>query len=318
MQGGDTMGENLDQKEIEKALKASGYLLEQRICPILEDNFFQVMTNTRYKDIDSDKSLEFDVEALREYELDSDPDDYDSVVVRLFISCNNNHFPVVGFTRKSYKVNLEEEGIFQSIALPSQIRVPKPQAIESYLRFNECHHYYHMPYIARQYCVVSRKMERKEKKKTIYKYHADHGDLYDDIYKMCKTIHIKTTNLSNLKRKIARSVEEDCNEFATEYTICYPIMLFAGDLYECRLMGRRTHIFPTDHILLWHTISTKKLEGEYFIDMIEEAYLKKYLQLLDTEIKEVVRRMVQQRKILHENSCTELKELKASLSQSPF
>jgi hypothetical protein len=111
---------------------------------------------------------------------------------------------------------------------------------------------------------------------------------------------------------------ENGREFAIEYVLCYPIMLFGGNMYECRLMGPRTQTFSTDHILLWHTISTKNIKGEYFIDMVEESYLKKYLKLIDKEIKEIIRRFVQQRQILRENSYKELISIKESLSKTPF
>ena len=77
------MDKNPSIKDIKDALNNSGYLLEQRICPILEENGYYTETNVPYEDIDSGKSCEFDVLATKlEFVQGNGPD---SISVMLLI-----------------------------------------------------------------------------------------------------------------------------------------------------------------------------------------------------------------------------------------
>jgi hypothetical protein len=52
-------------QQIKKAVEQSGYLLEQRVCPIIEKYGFLTTPNEPYQDQDTGKSREMDVHAVK-------------------------------------------------------------------------------------------------------------------------------------------------------------------------------------------------------------------------------------------------------------
>jgi len=88
------------KEQIKKAIEQSGYLLEQRICPIIEKYFFLTTPNEQYQDQDTGKSREIDIHAIvlnslfrNEYS--------DTFATILLIECKNNSTPVVFFTQQN-------------------------------------------------------------------------------------------------------------------------------------------------------------------------------------------------------------------------
>ncbi len=54
----------ISKKEMKEAIKASGYLLEQRVEPILTEAGFYVQMNAAYADPETGKSRELDISAI--------------------------------------------------------------------------------------------------------------------------------------------------------------------------------------------------------------------------------------------------------------
>lgn len=311
------MTEKITTESIKEALKDSGYLLEHRICPVLEKYGYYVETNIQFEDIDSGKSCEFDVEAYRKLELAPSDQFPDTVSALLLVSCKNNHFPVVGFTRKNVAFPRTEDEVIASIGYPLVIPRHKNRPTELFFNLGDFHHYFHNPYIARQYCMITKRKKsvpKDKKNRGVFK--ADHADLYDDIYKLSKVIHaLEQVDIGN-KRKQAAQVRDDKELYNIDFILIYPIMLFGGELYECRFTQHRFDVFRTDHVLLWQNISSKNLKGAYFIDMIEESYLPKYLKKIDNEMKELKRRFIEKLPLLRESVFKELYGIKKSLQGS--
>lgn len=296
-------------ENITKALENSGYLLEQSICPILEQHGYKVQTNIHYKDVDTGKSCEFDVEASKYIDLAPNTDVHDGFHVIILVSCKNNHFPVIGFTRKIETIfsDMPPVGLLQYHGAPFLIR---HEPLEHYFNFYDFHHYYNLGYVAKQYCIISTTKKRKEEE-----YAAIHGDLFDDIYKMCKVIQVMADGSRSFMERCANSLKGKEEEAFIRTTVIYPVMLFGGELYECRLSARHFDILRKNHIVLWQEITSQNLETELAMDMIEESYLPKYLRMVEKEIKTMKNRFLKDIKIMRKAAFNDLLQIKKRLEE---
>ena len=83
-------------KEMKESILRSGYLLEQRVEPVLEKAGYFVTTNAAYPDPLTGKSREIDIEALAAFKVSRD---YDFIFPYLICECENN--------KKFYKISLK-------------------------------------------------------------------------------------------------------------------------------------------------------------------------------------------------------------------
>lgn len=299
------------KKDIRNALENSGYMLEHRICPLLEEFGYHTETNIQYEDIDTGKSCEFDVQATKMVMVDENH--VDAISIILLISCKNNHSPVVAMTRKVILPTLVVAGRIVNLGTP--LRVYKTdndyESLEEHFKFNEFHHYHDNSYTATQYCIITPKKEHVKNQKGKVTYKADHGDLYSDIYKLFKVVDSQKKQDIWFREKVPTKLKEKNIRVDTvcyQIALIYPIMLFGGDLYECRLTGQKFSIFKNDHILLWQTISSTNIKGSLYIDMIKEEYLRKYLKLINQEMKEIRTRFHGETSLLRENALKEFRK----------
>ncbi|MCK5107185.1 MAG: hypothetical protein KAQ83_00495 [Nanoarchaeota archaeon] len=86
-------GKNPTNAEILGAIQNSGYLLEQEIATILEKNNFHVETNKPFEDLETNKSREIDVYAIKRIFLDENRKL--SIWVNILCECKNNSKPFV-------------------------------------------------------------------------------------------------------------------------------------------------------------------------------------------------------------------------------
>lgn len=293
------MNKKPSEENIEEALSNSGYVLEHRICPILEEFGYHTETNIQYEDIDSGKSCEFDVRANKS-EMDKK---LDSVSAVLLISCKNNHNPVITLTRKITLPTLVVAGRVINLGTPRWIykKNQEHESIEEHFKLNEFHHYHDDAFVATQYCIITTWRNKQS-------YNAEHGDLYSDIYKLHKVVDSQE-KFDTFFHKGARARNEKegfkVDEIPYHVTLVYPVMLFSGDLYEYRLTGRQFSLLKNNRILFYHTISSAKLKSRLYIDMIEEKYLGKYLKIIKEEITEIKNRLVAEKKLLRKNTLIE-------------
>lgn len=300
-------------KDIKEALSNSGYVLEHRICPILEESGYHTETNIQYEDIDSGKSCEFDVRASKT-EMDNE---LDVVSVMLLISCKNNHYPVIALTRKVALPTLVVAGRVINCGTPLRIykNNREYELIEQHFKFNEFHHYHDDSFVATQYCIIITQRNKQS-------YKAEHGDLYSDIYKLFKVVDSQETFDARFREgtraEIMKKERFKVDVVPYHVTLIYPVMLFGGDLYEYRLTGRQFNLLKNNRILLYQAISSAKLKGHLYIDMIEEKYLRKYLKIIDREATEIRNRLVAEKELMRENTLIEFKKKHLSWTKPVF
>jgi hypothetical protein len=185
------MSSSPDIKQIYEALERSGYLMEQRVCPVIWRHGFIVTPNHVYEDQDTGKSREVDIHALY-VEPIANQKDWDNLFTpTLIASCKNNHLPVVAFMHANPMHGVDIGNPIPKAGYPLEVfKEPNETAktdesgqivemeikepltdetteIEDFLHFGEFHHFYRARSIASQYCRIT---ELKQKQREAPKY----------------------------------------------------------------------------------------------------------------------------------------------------
>jgi hypothetical protein len=149
--------EKITIEDIQKAVENSGYLLEQKLCPTLIENGYDVTTNIPFEDVDTGKSCEFDVSARKRYKVIENNNLNHEIVVHLLLSCKNNHYPVILFSRENIpNIDFSHIGGIINVCFPQTIRNHGP--IDIFCRWFDSHHYFQSKYNATQYAICRRKV----------------------------------------------------------------------------------------------------------------------------------------------------------------
>ncbi|MEG8946410.1 hypothetical protein [Rosettibacter firmus] len=285
-------------EQIKKAIEHSGYLLEQRICPIIERHGFLTTPNEQYQDQDTGKSREIDVHAIKLNSLyrNEFTDIFETI---LLIECKNNQTPVVFFTQE----NPIPELVFGYIDLdgyPDGIYEKESESegvtsIEDYFHFEKFHHYFKVKWIARQFCQMRPRIIAKGNRNQKIEWEVSHEGLYESIEGLIKATDFYS---SELKRSIV--LEEDTKDFI-HLGIVYPILLFSGQIFECRVKGRNYRIYERKHLTFYKEIQSKTLQGTYHIDVVQENYLSRFLSIVNEENDKIVNRLKRKRDLLKAN-----------------
>lgn len=288
--------------QIKTALEQSGYLLEQRICPIIEKYGYFTIPNDQYEDKDTGKSREIDVVAGDIYSLYR-TDLKDVFETNLLIECKNNSTPVVFFTQK----NLIPEFCSENIMLygnPDGIYNKEGEAIEliwDYFNFGQFHHYAKAKWIAHQFCQLKPKISGPREKQII-EWETSHETESTSYERLHESIDSLTKAADYFKSEFIRNAPIDKNTNNNiELEMIYPVILFAGQIFECRIMGKEYKLFERKHLLFNKKIQSKTLKGSYYIDVIQENYLSRFLNIIQEQNVKIVDRLKRKRKILKDN-----------------
>lgn len=87
----------ISRKEMSDAIRASGYLLERRVEPVLTEAGFYVQMNAAYVDSETGKTRELDISAISGTQVFKD----EFIFPLLLCECQNNTQPMVFFTEES-------------------------------------------------------------------------------------------------------------------------------------------------------------------------------------------------------------------------
>ena len=294
-------------EQIKKVLQKSGYLLEQRICPIVERYGFFTTPNEQYQDQDTGKSREIDIEAIQPYFL------YRKELTDIFwtyilLECKNNSTPAVFFTQKN-PVPERISGYVSVSGYPDGIYDEKyggVVSIEDYFHFARFHHNYKVKWIARQFCQLTAKTVAKGTRNQTIEWGVSHEGLHESVEGLAKA-----TSYHSSKLKSDVVLKEESKD-AIELGIVYPILLFAGQIFECRITGKTFALSETKHVTFHRTIESKTLKGTFHIDVIQEDYLPRFLKIVNEESEKIVRRFKEKRDLLKTNVRRNFAERKKS------
>lgn len=286
-------------KEMKGAILRSGYLLEQRVEPILEKTGYVVTTNAAYPDPFTGKSREIDIEALSAFKISRD---FDFIFLYLICECENNHQPLVFFIKDSLISFLFYEEV-KSAGIPSQFIERKISTkngyelkgrksyigLSNFLNFEKYHHYCKGP-VSTQYCTFTRKNIQNP-------WIAFHSEIQHDSF----------TNL-------VFALEAKIDEYYKSYTlprknekdninigVFYPVLILQGDLYSAQIKKGKLELKKSKHIQYRKEYFSKEKQTTYQIDVISESFLPKYLKMVDKEMEDAKKILKRKIKIVRES-----------------
>jgi len=281
--------------------------MEQRLTPVLERRDYLVTPSHEYEDPDTGKSREIDLHALRLVWLYKKEYD-DWLNFTILGSCRNNHLPVILFTHTNPLRGIEAAMSIPKAGYPITVQTKNDIiSIEEFLQLGEHHHYYTTRRIASQYCRL-----REIKSGKLAQLIADHGDLHDDLDSLVKAVNAEVVHLKpdgDYLRELRPEQEDD----GFNINIIYPIVILAGDLYECRYAGKKAVIERRNHIVMLRRIQSRLIKDEIFVDFVQEKHFNQYLSLLEREFDFIAARLKANRRRLRRDALRELRDLARGL-----
>lgn len=245
-------------------IKMSGYPLEIRITNVLKSYGWIVLNQECYVDYETGKLRTIDIIATKRVDI-SKSSIFDRILIELIIEC---------------KHSLERHWVFfigekeREFKFPIMIvkNIGKPKKEISYYDVNNIlanSHYYKLQ-SPDNVAIVSHETFKGEKKpSTIFE--ATNQVLKALIYQYTKSRKMISTNLS-----------------PSILIIFYPIIIFDGYMFKCRIEDNEPKIFETDYIqyIVNHRALDNPFSTEcYLIEVMKDKFLPKYLQKIDEELR---------------------------------
>ncbi|MCP4364680.1 MAG: hypothetical protein GY800_05210 [Planctomycetes bacterium] len=259
--------------QIKSALENSACLLGQRSSTVIEKNGFQVTPNRQYREKDSGISGEVDIYAVKAAELseDNSGDTYETV---LLIKCENNTTPMVFFTQE--RPSSREAPKYVELAGHPADVFENPHKntsvpMERFLRLEGFHHNYKAKWTARQFCELKPGAGGK------LDLCASHDSPHNSTENVINAVNHFSSELGN-RDALSKTAKDH-----VRLRMIYPVLLFAGPVFECRLKGKKHNVLERAHMTLQKTVQTGPLKGTYNVDIIHEDHLAKFLKLVNKE-----------------------------------
>jgi hypothetical protein len=267
-------------KQMKEAIHQSGYLLEQRVEPIIARSGYYVETNRIFRDPDTGKSREIDILAAAAWEAYRKRSPI--LLPMLLCECENNSQPIVFFTSKSLEplIYLIFPGSFHVSGIP--VKFWYNDGFIDLVSFTELvtFHHYCKGEAATQYCTF----QLKKDKSSWLAFHSE--EQHDTFNSLIKAVdyevdrHFKDWHLP-----------DQIDEESINIRIYYPLLILQGDLYSAHLESNRLLLKKAKHVQFrkqFFSSYTKKIET-YQIDVIVEDYLSDYLGIVNSEIEAIMK-----------------------------
>jgi len=269
--------DKIPTKQIRESIQRSGYLIEQRVEPIIRQSFGYVQTNPIYKDPDTGKSCELDIFALSASILYKNK--YSCIFPILLCECENNSQPIVFFITESFiryllRSDLKVSGIPVKFWDSNHNRYTD---FADFIGMEEFHHYCDTK-IATQYCTFQKKKDKSG-------WFALHSEEQHDTFNKL----IKGTDYEIVKHFECYRLPDEVSKEDVNVQIYYPLVILQGDLYSARLHNNRLILKKERHLKLHKQFfpSHKNEPETYQIDVIVESYLPKYLKMIEAEVDKI-------------------------------
>ena len=275
--------EQISKKEIESAIKQSGYLLEQRVLRFFSENGFHVETNAAFQDEITGKSREYDGSAFIVFDMLGRSGFIDHYAVHILCECENNEQPVVFFASDFQAEHLFHDGIKFS-GLPISVRQGRRLVgISTLLQFEKFHHFWKWP-IATQYCSFHRKNRQSP-------WLASHDEAHHN-------------TLSTLVGATENSINEHYQLLATwlpmrttQVRAHSPLLVLGGDIYLAQESDTGDlEIRESNFVQYRKEMWFRGKSRVYHLDVIRESFLAEYLEMVFEEIDQVRKRSARNRK----------------------
>jgi hypothetical protein len=274
----------ISPKQMEDAIKNSGYLLEQRIEPIISKQGFFVQMNSAYRDSETGKSREVDLTSIAAIKVYRD----EFLFPYIICECENNAQAVVFFTRYSPLSFLHHEDVRVS-GIPVKFWNEKEKKFTGFSKFTEMgkFHHYCKDEVATQYCSFQLK---KDKSSWMALHLEEQHDTFNSLIKALEyEIDRHFGNFTFPKK----DEEEGLN-----VQVYYPLLILQGDLYTAKIKGGNLVLKKARHVMFRkeYFLATSNEVESYQIDVITEDYLRRYLKIVDSEMQQISKVLQRRRK----------------------
>jgi hypothetical protein len=248
------------KEEITKAVRNSGYLMEQEVANVLEGLDFGVKTNAAFEDEELGKSREIDILATKRFFIDEK--NKIAIFVELLCECKNNSNPFVfigrnksdrdkhlnpkefTFPRKDYTVHKKGGGAILLNAF-------------THLKLNEHHHYLKESQKAVQFCKIVR--QGKDWK-------ALHDGVYDGIFLPL------VKSLEYYKKENKRYSSSWNYVF-----LFYPMVILNSEIYYIDSTDSKAVPSSINHITYARELKSKNFNGKYLIEFVNKESLAEFI-----------------------------------------
>jgi hypothetical protein len=281
------------KKEMKDAIARSGYLMEQRLVPLVGSFGFKATPNERFRDPDTGQLRELDISAISAERIGKRG--YEFVFPSLLIACKNLQCPLVFFTQREIRLHWFL-GALQVSGLPLEIIAKgRPrQPLTEFLRLDRFHHYYRTGHIASQFCAV---YEVKKQNRPLFEAGqtiAGRIDLFQDFDALAKAVVAE-------KREYGDSFRLDRRGEKLNLQIYYPCFVTSGLLVECFIGDRRPRYRRVHQVgyLLRTRIGSKRRDLR--IDVVDEAGLRRLLATVCKEAGQIAERIHRRRRLIGES-----------------
>ena len=264
-------------KQMKEAIQQSGYLIEQRVEPIIRQSFGYVQTNPIYRDPDTGKSCELDISALSASILDANTPS--CIFPMLLCECENNSQPTVFFTTEVFIPYLLRDDLKVS-GIPVKFWDNNKSRYMDFADFTgiEGFHHYCDTKIATQYCTF----QKKKDKSGWLALHSE--EQHDTLNKLIKGIDYEI-----VKHFESYYLPDEVSKERVNVQIYYPLIILQEGLYSAYLHNNRLILRKENHLKFRKEFfpSQKNEPETYQIDVIVESYLPKYLKMIEAEVDKI-------------------------------
>lgn len=253
------------QDQMIQALSESGYLFEHDVAVLLANLDFHVDTNWAYLDVDSEKSREVDVRAVRrvlhneEHRL--------SMYVELLVECKDSGSPFVFLeTRKNDReLNLPNT---QNYSFPHDYYMERVDGNTvrqvpafPYLKLKGSHYYFGAEKKATQFAKIVPKSKGNKS------WVANHDGVYDQL------ILPQVKLLEQRKSKVRKANQGNWNYVS----LFFPIVTLRDSLFVYDLSGPERVLDQRGRVSFVRHLDSEILDGFYLIDFVTYEYMTAYV-----------------------------------------
>lgn len=286
-------------KNMQKAIKRSGYLLEQEIATTLKPEGFYVIPNYAFRDIETESSKEVDVWALTAESIFKGKEYLEGVFTNLLIEAKNVS-PLVCFTQEEVNTRYTA-GDLQFSGMPKYIWTKQNEGIEllDFLKIEKFHHYYKTNRIASQFCIISENKKRRGNPNEP-PYIASHNFGGDrNLYEELALPLIKC--IISEKTKFEEEWEFDPKSEPINLQFYYPIAVVTG-LFECYIGGKEPVYKKVHRLNFIRRYESKKISGDFRIDICDRIGLKHLITDIQKEMEKITNKIKRNKKLFKKSA----------------
>jgi len=279
--------EPITELQIKEAIISSGYLVEQRAGVRLREANYEVITNRRYVDSETNKALEYDIYAYKDISVCKS--ELYSIFPTLICECKHVAQPLVFFIDETSPFEPLVDEVMVS-GIPAKIwKTNKYVSVQQYLNVDSFHHYCRPKgKIATQYCTFILNKDGKWIANQI-------KNLYDTGNKHIKALEYEIEeDFRNMGQWVS---DEDITGEFMDLSFYYPLMIVDADMYTYSQysdepLKKCVHVQYNPEYISLNSNSVIS----YHLDIISEKHIPEYLQIIDREML-TIKETLNQRKV---------------------